>query len=138
MGLTPKAMIIKAGAIVTNLRILMGILKPMKPFIMVCPAMVPTAEEDKPDANKALVKAILFGSRANGTHFLKSDYDVCIVVKDDEHKPEVLIELTKLMQKNNVIIHPFIYTVSEFTFRFEIDVFYQNIVQNGKVLINRI
>lgn len=51
MGLTPNAIIIKAGVIVINLRILMGIVNPTKPFIMVCSAMVPTAEDDKPDAN---------------------------------------------------------------------------------------
>ena len=51
MESTPRATTTKAGTIVTSRRTQTGIAKPTKPCMIICPAIVPTAEEDRPDAS---------------------------------------------------------------------------------------
>ena len=56
VGSTPIATTTKAGTTVTSRRSHSGIEKPTKPCMMICPAMVPTAELDRPEASSATRK----------------------------------------------------------------------------------
>ena len=44
----------KAGTMVTSRRTQIGIRKPTKPCMIICPAMVPTAELDTPEASSEI------------------------------------------------------------------------------------
>ena len=66
IGLIPNPIIIIAGVIVISLLMFIGMFKPIKPFMIVCPAIVPTAEEDKPEAKSAIPKAPLDNDPING------------------------------------------------------------------------
>ncbi len=59
IGLSPSKMISIPGNIVINLVALSLIFKPKKPCIIVWPAIVPTAEDDRPEAMSAKPKALL-------------------------------------------------------------------------------
>ncbi len=50
VGSIPRATITKAGTIVTSRRSQSGMRNPTKPRMMTCPAIVPTAELDSPEA----------------------------------------------------------------------------------------
>ena len=52
-GLTPIAMITSAGTIVIVRRSVSGIWRRMKPCITTCPAIVPTLDEERPEASRA-------------------------------------------------------------------------------------
>ena len=52
-GSTPTATMTSAGSIVTARRRKSGIRRPMKPCMTTCPAIVPTLEEDRPEASRA-------------------------------------------------------------------------------------
>lgn len=66
MGFIPIAIIIMAGAIVTIRLILVGILIFIKPSMTVSPAMAPTAEDENPEASKAMAKMPLDNEPSKG------------------------------------------------------------------------
>ena len=50
VALTPSATTTKAGTMVTSRRSQIGMRKPTKPCMIICPAMVPTVEAETPEA----------------------------------------------------------------------------------------
>ena len=57
--------------------------------------------------------AYLFGSRAKGTFKENSDYDICIVISDNDKTP-VFKAITEYMLKNKEFIQPLVLTKEEF------------------------
>ena len=55
--LTPSQTTMKAGTIVTRRRTMIGMRKPTNPCMIIWPAIVPTAELDRPDASSAVRNA---------------------------------------------------------------------------------
>ena len=53
-GLTPIAMMMRAGIIVIVRRSQSGIWRWMKPCITTCPAIVPTLDDESPEASRAM------------------------------------------------------------------------------------
>ena len=56
-----------AGIMVTIRRIQTDTLKCRKPCMITCPAMVPTVEEDSPDARSEMAKTTLLAPPRSGT-----------------------------------------------------------------------
>ena len=54
------------GAIVTTRRIQIGILRWRKPCMMTWPAIVPTVEEDRPEASREMAKTALAADPSRG------------------------------------------------------------------------
>lgn len=77
-----------------------------------------------------VVSAYLFGSRASGTHKPTSDYDVCIVISDD-NKDIVYDTLVDYMMKNKEFIQPLIYTKKEFEEKMKIAIYNTAIIKKG-------
>ena len=79
--------------------------------------------------------AYLFGSRAKGTAKKDSDYDICIVIKDND-KDTVVKLVTEYLFQSKIFIHPLILTKEEFEVKTKIDIYKKEIIDNG-ILIDR-
>jgi len=47
-------------------------------------------------------KVVLFGSRANGQFRVDSDYDICIVLKDDQYPHEVVKKIYRAIYRSGI------------------------------------
>ena len=63
---TPSHTTMNAGIIVTRRRTTTGMRKPTKPCMIICPAIVPTAELDSPDASSAVRNTPEAAAPSNG------------------------------------------------------------------------
>jgi predicted nucleotidyltransferase len=79
--------------------------------------------------------AYLFGSRANGTFKENSDYDICIVIKDDD-KQIVFKTVTEFMLKHSEFIQPLVLTKQEFDEKMKISIYKTKILDKG-ILLSR-
>ena len=68
VGLTPIATTMNAGIIVTMRRNQRGVRKRRKSPMIVCPAMVPTTELERPDANKDVMNTAAAKPPINGSN----------------------------------------------------------------------
>ena len=70
VGSSPIAITISAGAVVTSLRTYTGILRLTKPCMMTCPALVPTVEDESPEASSDTAKIKLAALPSRGSSVL--------------------------------------------------------------------
>jgi predicted nucleotidyltransferase len=80
-----------------------------------------------------LSKAYLFGSRAKNTHKNDSDYDICIVITNN-NKNIVYKTITDFMIINKEFIQPLVLTIEEFNEKTKIEVYRKEIIENGKLI----
>lgn len=84
-----------------------------------------------------VIKVILFGSRSKNVERDNSDYDLCIIIRNDTDKSAIINSMGKYMIKNNIIIHPYIFTEDEYFLKKNIDTYNINIFRDGIVLIDK-
>ncbi|WP_195980237.1 nucleotidyltransferase domain-containing protein [Clostridium butyricum] len=84
---------------------------------------------------KQICRVILFGSRASNSYREDSDYDLCIIIKKEDIRKEIIFKLGEYMIKNNILIHPFILTEKEYEYKKDISTYKQEIFDNGIILI---
>lgn len=77
-----------------------------------------------------LSKAYLFGSRAKGNHTKDSDYDFCIVIKDN-NKEIVFKMVYEFLKNNSIFIQPLVFTEIEFKEKMKIDIYKNEIIEKG-------
>ena len=85
--------------------------------------------------NPNILEAYLFGSRAKKTNKDDSDYDICIVVKDNKHKMGIYDSVTKYMLENKEFIQVLIFDKITFEEKTKIDVYKNEIINNGIKII---
>lgn len=83
-------------------------------------------------------KIYLFGSRAMGTARNDSDWDILILLNKDKILLEVEQAITSplydLEFDTGEVISPFIYSEKEWNTKYKVTPFYQNVMQEGKML----
>ncbi|MFO7924744.1 MAG: nucleotidyltransferase domain-containing protein [Bacteroidales bacterium] len=85
-----------------------------------------------------LAKIYLYGSRAKGTASSESDWDLIILLNKDkislEDEQEITYPLYDLEFDIGEVISPLIYSEKEWNTKYKITPFYQNVMQEGKLL----
>jgi predicted nucleotidyltransferase len=83
-------------------------------------------------------KIYLYGSRARGTASSESDWDLLILLNRDKISNEIEQELTyplyDLELETGEVISPVIYLEKEWNTKYKVTPFYQNVMQEGKLL----
>ena len=79
--------------------------------------------------------AYLFGSRASNTHREESDFDICIVINNDD-KNETRKLIVDFLFNNKEFIQPLILTEQEFNDKMKIDIYRNEIIRNGVKIEN--
>lgn len=74
--------------------------------------------------------AYLFGSRAKNTYREDSDFDICIVINNND-KNETRKLLVNFLLENKEFIQPLILTEEEFNKKIDIDIYRNEIIKNG-------
>jgi predicted nucleotidyltransferase len=80
--------------------------------------------------------AYLFGSRAKGTAKEESDYDVCIVINDND-KQTVFKTLTEFMLHKKIFIQPLVLTKDEFDSKIKIKIYKTEILDSGTLIVKK-
>jgi predicted nucleotidyltransferase len=83
-------------------------------------------------------KIYLYGSRARGRGNDNSDWDILILLDKDKITPELEKEITyslyDLEFDTGEIISPMVYSEKEWTTKYRITQFYNNVMREGKLL----
>ncbi|MEI6049748.1 MAG: nucleotidyltransferase domain-containing protein [Bacteroidota bacterium] len=89
--------------------------------------------EKAPDA-----KVYLYGSRAKGKAHKGSDWDILILLNNEKITAEIEQEITfssyDLEFQTGEIISPMVYSEKEWNTRYKITPFYNNIMQEGRLI----
>lgn len=80
--------------------------------------------------------AYLFGSRASNTHKEESDFDICIVINNND-KNETRKFIVDFLLNNKEFIQPLILTEQEFKDKIKIDIYRDQIIDNGIRIIRK-
>ena len=83
-------------------------------------------------------KIYLYGSRAKGTASRESDWDLLILLNKEKITPEIEESITyplyDLEFESGELISPMVYSEEEWNTKYKVTPFYQNIMQEGKLL----
>jgi uncharacterized protein len=83
-------------------------------------------------------KVYLYGSRSRGTAKNNSDWDLLILLNKDkisqEDEQKITYPLYDLEFDTGEVISPMIYSEKEWNTKYKITPFYQNVMQEGKLL----
>jgi predicted nucleotidyltransferase len=83
-------------------------------------------------------KVYLYGSRAKGTAHKESDWDLLILLNKEIITPELEKEITfplyDLEFETGEVISPIVYSEKEWNTKYKITPFYNNVMQEGKLL----
>jgi len=83
-------------------------------------------------------KIILFGSAARGNPQPDSDLDLLIIKRSEQHEPERIREVSRLLQPRPMALHILVKTPEEIRERLAMnDSFIKEILDEGKVLYER-
>jgi len=85
-----------------------------------------------------LAKVYLYGSRVRGTERDESDWDILILLSQDEVTNEIEEEITSplydLELNTGEVISPMIYSEKDWNTKYSVTPFYQNVMKEGRLL----
>jgi len=85
-------------------------------------------------------KVVLFGSRASGTFKDDSDYDICVIVDDDQDEREITRKINRQLYESAFPFAADVITVQSTKFKAgqkNISYVYRNISRDGIVIYGR-
>jgi predicted nucleotidyltransferase len=82
-------------------------------------------------------RVYLFGSKVNNPEKKHSDIDLCIVINDNSDTELIYEQVVDCIQEEKTLIHPLIFSKSDFENKIKIKAYKESIIGKGKLIYKR-